>query len=91
MGNDPMALGVLRALRESGREVPGEVSLVGFDDIPEAAFFSPPLTTVRQPFEVVGRRSLETLLRQIESGEPGAGRVVIAPEIVVRESTAPPR
>lgn len=46
--NDHMALGVLRAMHEAGRDVPGEVSIVGFDDIPEAQFFTPPLTTVHQ-------------------------------------------
>ncbi|HST84320.1 MAG TPA: LacI family DNA-binding transcriptional regulator [Kineosporiaceae bacterium] len=90
VANDQMALGVLRALNEHGRRVPNDVSLVGFDDIPESGFFSPPLTTVRQPFDMVGRRSLQTLLAEIESGQPAVGRVVIAPELIVRESTARP-
>ncbi|MBT0770641.1 LacI family DNA-binding transcriptional regulator [Kineosporia sp. J2-2] len=91
VANDSMAVGVLRALRENGRDLPGDISVVGFDDIPEAGYFSPPLTTVRQPFEEVGRRSLKALLAQIGSGDADHGRVVIAPELVVRESTAPPR
>ena len=90
VANDQMALGVLRALNEHGRRVPNDVSLVGFDDIPESGFFSPPLTTVRQPFDMVGRRSLQTLLSEIESGQAVAGRVVIAPELIIRESTARP-
>ena len=63
--NDQMALGVLRALHEAGRDVPGDVSIVGFDDIPEAQFFTPPLTTVRQDFSEVGRQSLMLLLDEM--------------------------
>ena len=58
VANDQMALGVLRATHEAGRAVPGDLSVVGFDDIPEAAYFLPPLTTVRQDFIEMGRRSL---------------------------------
>ncbi len=71
--NDQMALGLLRALDERNRQVPGDVSIVGFDDIPEAAFFTPPLTTVRQAFDEVGRRSLHMLVAQITSGAAGVG------------------
>ncbi len=90
VANDQMALGLLRALHEQGRTVPGDLSVVGFDDIPEAANFIPPLTTVRQPFSDVGRRSLQALLAQIESGTGSDERIVITPELVVRRSTAPP-
>nr|WP_232295196.1 LacI family DNA-binding transcriptional regulator [Parafrankia sp. EUN1f] len=90
VANDQMALGVLRALREGGRRVPEDVSVVGFDDIPEAEFFSPPLTTVRQDFAEVGRQSLRSLLEQVETGAPGGTHVVIPPELVLRRSTAPP-
>ena len=68
VANDSMAVGVLRAFHEHGLNVPGDVSLVGFDDVPEAAYFSPPLTTVRQDFAEVARRSLALLLDQISSG-----------------------
>lgn len=61
---------------------------MGFDDIPEAAFFTPPLTTVRQNFNEVGRRALLTLLDQLESGERAGTRVTIPPELIVRASTA---
>jgi DNA-binding LacI/PurR family transcriptional regulator len=90
VANDQMALGLLRRLHEAGREVPRDLSLVGFDDIPEAAYFTPPLTTVRQDFAELGRRCLHTLLARIE-GEEGPTRVVVAPELVVRSSTAAPR
>ena len=88
-GNDQMALGVLRALAERGRRVPGDVSVVGFDDVPEAAFFLPPLTTVRQNFGELGRRALHLLLDRI-SGEGGRQPALpIEPELVVRASAAP--
>ena len=88
--NDQMALGVLRAMHEAGRDVPGEVSIVGFDDIPEAQFFTPPLTTVHQDFNEVGRQSLLLLLEEIESGDRSTRRVVVPPVLKIRESTAPP-
>jgi DNA-binding LacI/PurR family transcriptional regulator len=91
VGNDQMALGLLRFLHEQGREVPGDVSVVGFDDIPEAAFFTPPLTTVRQDFGEMGRRSLGLLLKEIAAGERSSTRVTVAPEFVERASAAPPR
>jgi DNA-binding LacI/PurR family transcriptional regulator len=87
-GNDQMALGVLRALYELGRRIPADISVVGFDDIPEAAFFTPPLTTVRQNFNEIGRRALLTLLDQLESGERAGTRDTIAPELVIRASTS---
>jgi len=90
VANDQMALGVLRRLHEVGWDVPGRLSIVGFDDIPEAAFFTPPLTTVRQDFGEIGRRSLFLLLREIESGERPTSHETVAPELVVRTSTAAP-
>lgn len=88
VANDQMALGLLRRLHEAGREVPKQLSVVGFDDIPEAAYFTPPLTTVRQDFAELGRRCLNLLLDRVE-GAPGSTRVVVEPELVVRESTGP--
>jgi len=87
VANDQMALGLLRRLHEAGREVPRDLSVVGFDDIPEAAYFTPPLTTVRQDFAELGRRCLHMLLGRLE-GEIGPMRVVVAPELVVRSSTS---
>jgi DNA-binding LacI/PurR family transcriptional regulator len=86
VANDQMALGLLRRLHEAGRQVPRDLSVVGFDDIPEAAYFTPPLTTVRQDFPELGRRCLHVLLDRIE-GEAGPMRVVVAPQLVVRSST----
>ncbi|WP_440107410.1 LacI family DNA-binding transcriptional regulator [Streptosporangium sp. H16] len=89
VANDQMALGVLRALMERGVRVPGQINIVGFDDIPESEFFSPPLTTVRQDFGAVGRRSIDMLVRQIEMGEPYVReRHVVPPRLILRASTA---
>jgi DNA-binding LacI/PurR family transcriptional regulator len=88
VANDQMALGLLRALHEAGRRIPGDISVVGFDDIPEAEYFTPPLTTVRQNFNEMGRRSLLLLLEQIESGVREPRRETVAPELIVRASTA---
>jgi DNA-binding LacI/PurR family transcriptional regulator len=91
--NDPMALGVLRALHEAGRRVPDDVSVVGFDDVPEASCYLPPLTTVHQNFEEAGRRCVALLLAQMSpGGTSGLGEVAtIQPRLVERASTAPPR
>jgi DNA-binding LacI/PurR family transcriptional regulator len=89
VANDQMALGMLRAFQEMGIEVPRDVSVVGFDDIPEAEFFPPPLTTVRQDFAAVGRNSIGVLLDRIDSGpaQPPQ-RVVVPASLIVRASTA---
>ncbi|TPW76830.1 LacI family DNA-binding transcriptional regulator [Schumannella sp. 10F1B-5-1] len=89
-GNDQMALGLQHACREMGLDVPGDISIVGFDDIPEAAHFAPPLTTVRQNFPELGRRALALLLAQLR-GEARSDASMVPPELVVRASTAPPR
>jgi len=87
VANDQMALGVLRAMHEAGREIPGEVSVIGFDDIPEAPYFTPPLTTVRQDFDEMGTRSVRLLLRMMETGEVVPSGPLVAPQLVVRGST----
>ncbi|MEE1788656.1 LacI family DNA-binding transcriptional regulator [Streptomyces sp. SP17BM10] len=87
--NDHMALGLLRALHEAGRSVPGDISVVGFDDIPEAAYFTPPLTTVRQDFGELGRRALELLVGELEGVAPAHTHVQITPEMVLRRSVGP--
>ena len=87
--NDQMALGLLRALHEHGRTVPDDVSVVGFDDMEEAAQFWPPLTTVRQTFADIGRRSVDTLLAEIHATNHHAPQAVPT-ELIIRSSTAPP-
>jgi DNA-binding LacI/PurR family transcriptional regulator len=87
--NDEMALGVMRAMFEAGRAVPRDVSVVGFDDVPFARYLTPPLTTIRQDFEEIGRRSVHMVLDAID-GEGDAGmRATITPELIIRESSAP--
>lgn len=88
--NDQMALGLLRRLHEVGREVPQDISVVGFDDIPEAAYFTPPLTTVRQDFSALGSRCVHVLLARIE-GDATPTRAVVPPELVVRNSSGAAR
>ncbi|MBB4930350.1 DNA-binding LacI/PurR family transcriptional regulator [Lipingzhangella halophila] len=93
VANDQMALGALRALGEAGVRVPGDVSVVGFDDVPEAEFFAPPLTTVAQDFNEVGQRSIALLVSLLEaSGGPGAQpiRDVVPARLITRQSTANP-
>ena len=80
-----MALGALRALADAGRRVPEDVSLVGFDDIADAAEFRPPLTTVRQDFDILGRRAVAALVEAIEGGAPVAETVAAA--LVTRSSS----
>ncbi|MFF2296127.1 LacI family DNA-binding transcriptional regulator [Arthrobacter sp. NPDC058127] len=89
VGNDQMALGLLRAFNEAGVRVPEDVSVVGFDDQPESGYFTPPLTTVRQDFEELGRRCMDLMLSGIENGE-SVGTTVVEPELVVRQSTSAP-
>jgi DNA-binding LacI/PurR family transcriptional regulator len=87
VANDQMALGVLRAMHEAGRSIPGDLSVVGFDDIPESPYFTPPLTTIRQDFNEMGSRGVHLLLRMMEAGEPVPSGPAVVPELVVRAST----
>ncbi|MCM0617880.1 LacI family DNA-binding transcriptional regulator [Paenarthrobacter sp. TYUT067] len=89
VANDQMAVGVLRAVQESGLHVPGDISVVGYDDQPEAEFFMPPLTTIKQDFEELGRRCMEAVLQQLD-GDGGAGDQIVNPRLVIRATTAAP-
>jgi DNA-binding LacI/PurR family transcriptional regulator len=88
--NDIAAIGAIQALREAGRSVPEDVSVVGFDDIQGAAFQYPALTTVRQPLRVMGKLAAETLLKRIAAGDkaPYPKEIVVEPDLIVRGSTA---
>lgn len=88
VANDQMALGLLRAFHEAGLRIPEDVLVAGFDDVPEAGYYTPPLTTVRQDFAAVGRRSIELVLEQVAAGRAAARHQVVAPELVVRQSTS---
>lgn len=86
--NDISAIGAIRALQEQGLRVPQDVSVIGFDDIPGAAFHFPSLTTVRQPLNRMGEVAAESLLGRIEGKREYPSEIAIEPELVVRESTA---
>jgi DNA-binding LacI/PurR family transcriptional regulator len=91
-GNDDLALGALHALREAGRAVPDSVSVVGFDDIPSAAFFAPPLTTVRLDFVGLGRDCFDLLRHALNPVGPPPRATAASPQLVVRETAgASPR
>ncbi|MDX2682196.1 LacI family DNA-binding transcriptional regulator [Streptomyces sp. NY05-11A] len=88
---DEMAIGLIHALREAGRRVPEDISVVGFDGNPVFAYVSPPLTTVRQPFEAAAREGIRLLVHAIEKPDTDLPQASDAPvELVVRGSTAPP-
>ena len=88
--NDIAAIGAIRALKDAGLSVPGDVSVVGFDDILSAAYATPSLTTVRQPLEQMGRRGAQVLLERIGDREKKFdSEIVMSPDLVVRESTGP--
>ena len=86
--NDQMALGLLRGFADAGRDVPSQVSVVGFDDVADAADYRPPLTTVHQDFDALGSRAVASLIDGIEAGTP-AGFETVPTRLVVRASTAP--
>ena len=89
--NDEMALGAMRALHELGRDIPGDVSVVGFDDMGTAGSFWPPLTTVRQDFAAVGHLSIQKLLRKVSDPSVPNDTTIVPAELVIRRSTAAPR
>jgi LacI family transcriptional regulator len=89
--NDQMALGIYEAARRLGLRVPDDLSVVGFDDLPEARWSSPPLTTVRQPLSDMGSLAARTVLRLSRGEAVETPRVELATELVIRESTAPVR
>ncbi|NJD27002.1 MAG: LacI family transcriptional regulator [Chloroflexi bacterium] len=89
VASDVVALGAMAAIREAGRRIPDDISVVGFDDIPLAAYFDPPLTTVRLPAHDLGRAVGAALLDRI-AGRPVQARTVLPTELVIRSSTAPP-
>jgi DNA-binding LacI/PurR family transcriptional regulator len=90
-GSDLMAFGVIRAVRQRGLSVPGDVSVVGFDDSPLIAFADPPLTTIRQPVEAMGTAAVDALLEEINGNAPHRAEFMFQPELVVRGSTGAAR
>ena len=87
--NDHLALGLMRALRQRGYAIPERVSIIGFDDVPEAAYYEPPLTTMRPDFAELGRVAMEMMLGHINREETLRADTLV-PELIIRESTAIP-
>ncbi len=87
--NDASAIGAIRALADSGLRVPEDVSVIGFDDIPQSMFSVPRLTTIRQPLAAMGELAAKTLLKKITDGEDGPKALYVDTELIVRESTGP--
>ena len=90
-GNDLQALGVYQAAREARLHIPEDLSVVGFDDLPVAQWVGPPLTTVRQPLVEMAVAAAELVLEMANGNDPSQPRLELATELVIRESTAPPR
>ena len=86
VANDQMAIGVLHALAEAGLRVPDDISIVGFDDIPEAGYLNPALTTVRQDFHAIGRKAIELVTATLDGST--ASVPLLPTELIVRDSTA---
>lgn len=87
VANDSMALGAIRALHEAGKVVPQDVSIVGFDDIPEAAYFSPPLTTIRRNLIQLGMAGFEYLMQVMDDPDAPAEQHILLPRVIYRDST----
>ena len=88
--NFNQAIGGLAAVRESGRRVPDDVSLVTFDDDPISGYMAPPLTGIRMPMREMGQAAVDAILDRIDGATPQDVTVPVAPELVLRSSTAPP-
>ncbi|MGP6378706.1 LacI family DNA-binding transcriptional regulator [Yersinia bercovieri] len=90
VANDQMALGVLRALHEHNIDVPGQVSVIGYDDTADSAYFQPPLTTVRQNFKLLGEESVSRLIVRLHHTiEPPSETLLLATQLTIRQTTAP--
>ncbi len=89
--DDPAAIGAIRALHDHGLRVPEDISVVGFDDIQSAAFYNPSLTTIRQPLHEMGMIAARALLQRVRGQNSVPSVLPVLPELVIRESTCPPR
>ena len=86
--NDRMAVGAIRALQEAGLRVPGDVSVIGFDDMPLASYFDPPLTTIHQDTFRMGREATRLLIQAVEEPQAPRRNLRLPAELIVRRSTA---
>ncbi|MBN1535425.1 MAG: LacI family DNA-binding transcriptional regulator [Anaerolineales bacterium] len=89
--NDVMAMGVLDAVRNRGQRIPDDISVVGFDNIPQSAMVYPPITTVQQPLEQMGRVAAQMLINILKKNEKESNRIELPTELIVRSSTSSPR
>ena len=89
--NDRMAVGAIHALREAGLRVPQDISVIGYDDIPLASFFDPPLTTIRQPMNEFGRHGAQLLIEAVQNPKYFQKQVRLDTQIIKRDSCAPPQ
>jgi LacI family transcriptional regulator len=87
VANDYLALGAILALNERGLRIPDDISIVGFDDTPESAYYMPPLTTIRQDYEALGTESIHYLVEIINNQETSIHQRVLMPKLIVRQST----
>jgi LacI family transcriptional regulator len=84
--SDMMAAGAYRAIREAGLSIPGDIKIIGFDDVSIASQLDPPLTTIRQPIQGMGARAVEMLINLVQHTESGHSQIIMQPELVVRGS-----
>lgn len=89
--NDQTAIGVMLGLAARGYDVPRDFSVTGFDDVPQASYMSPGLTTIRQPRGMIGKHAMALLLQLLGEGEPAETEILLLPDLVVRNSVGPPR
>lgn len=88
VANDQMALGVLRALHESGIDIPNQISIIGYDDTDDSAYFYPPLTTIRQDFELLGCKATEFIINILSHTDVSTNQVILPTELLIRQTTA---
>jgi LacI family transcriptional regulator len=89
-GSDMQAMGVYQAARQLGLDIPGDLSVIGYDNLPVAAWIGPALTTVNQPLRDMAGTATRMLLDLARGDDPATSRIDFVTELVVRESTAPP-
>ena len=89
--NDQTAIGVILGLAASGYDIPRDFSVTGFDDVPQASFMRPSLTTIRQPRGLIGKHAMSLLLQLLSKDEPAQTEILLRPDVEVRASVGPPR
>lgn len=88
VANDQMALGVLRALHESGIDIPNQISVIGYDDTDDSAYFYPPLTTIKQDFEQLGCKATEFIINILSQADVSSNQIMLSTELIIRQTTA---